>query len=108
MRESGPEPIEDGLDAAGAPRTSGQPGLPAAPADPAVAAALAEAQAWIGDRVWAVGLGADEAGRPAVVVLAAPDADVPAEVGGMPVVRTDSGPIQAETRTDPEGVSDAD
>lgn len=108
MSEPGPEPIEDGLDAGDETGMPAEPAIPVAPTDPAVAAALAEAQAWIGDRVWAVGLGADETGSPAVVVLAAPDADLPVDVGGIPVLRTDSGPIQAEARTDPEGVSDAD
>jgi hypothetical protein len=70
------------------------------------AAALREASAWVGDRgVVAVGLGQSATGEPQIVVHTTdPDAELPAEVGGLPVQVEHSGPVQAYdvTRTDPE------
>ena len=77
-----------------------------APLDERQAAALAEASAWVGDDVVAVGLGETAEGTPCVIVhTGRPDVDLPAEVAGLPVRVQVSGPIHAydPTRIDPTG-----
>ena len=60
------------------------------------AAALAEAQDLLGGEVSAVGLGSTDDGDPCVVVYASADsADLPSEVGGLPVRVVVSDPILA-------------
>ena len=60
------------------------------------AAALAEAQDLVGGEVSAVGLGSTDDGDPCVVVYASADsADLPEEVGGLPVRVVVSDPFLA-------------
>lgn len=80
-------------------------GLSAAPAAAGTdqeQAALADASAWVGPGVSAVGLGQTDDGKPCVVVYAGAEApDLPAEVHGLPVQVIVSGPIQALDESDP-------
>ncbi len=60
------------------------------------ASALAEAAAWVGGEVSAVGLGSTDDGDPCVVVYAsAQAAELPAEVAGLPVRVVVTDPILA-------------
>jgi hypothetical protein len=60
------------------------------------AAALAEAAAWVGGEVSAVGLGSTDDGAPCVLVYAsAQAAELPGEVAGLPVRVVVTDPILA-------------